>query len=869
MNPDTMTSRESAAGKVLVDQLARRFDESYRLLAYYAAMPLILTPDLLHFLSNRFLRGKAPWVAEVDLLLSDICNQVGHEQFMMDASARAYLLSDMAKVIGAHKLQEAARLLISYVRHLYRSQSYFSEQELQAQQWGAMAFIGDQRESVVREIAASVRNNMDIIASQQKPGGDVNSRHELVRLSGVLAMMRPQLNEFPELLNYSSIISKLLTSPNTQLKEELSQEDLDRPVQVLDITLPAPKIVFQNLVVENGRANLASPASKAEAESREEKKDPFINLVGKSKAFKEVLIKAERLARSDETALVKGESGTGKTSLARAIHEGSSRSRGPFVVLNLSEFEPALLEAELIGYKRGAFTGATKTKQGALKTAEGGTILLNGIDAVDMHTQWRLVRILQEKQITPFGATKPTRTNVRVLAGTTEDLGEAVREGRFINDLYACFKDVLEIPPLRERAEDIPLLASYLVAKADKTRSIKLAASFVKALQGYEWPGNLLELEELINDLVNQTASNNLTVKLLPDYILNSIKADSRPEGLARFGYAGKILIRRSTDRVALNLAEGEHLIFKLKAYGSSPAFYFSPGSEYWKIWSDKDFPAQSNHEYEREWPSNTLEVMADADYQFFISFAAATKYTLRIEHHDRDHNVIEIIKDVDYESTSKRDTYQEKLKISLEKELSSYKAAAADSISPEKYGTNVLTQESFNSLLSFLDPDPEVAGNKYQLIYRKLLRYFERYEIASPDALADEVINRVAIRADQIKDTYEGDPTRYFFGVANRVHSQYRKRRRLITMPIVGTESHVESEDEEFVCLERCLQELSAENRDLVLSYYQEEKAIRLASRKKLAEELGINATALRVRVHRIKLTLQSCILECLKRMN
>ncbi len=235
MGVSTVTDREKERAKQAVNRFVRRFEKSYRLLAYHAALPLVLTPELLNYLRNQFLRGEVPWVAEVDLLLSDLCSQVGYELYAMDTAVRAYLLEEMKRKLGEQRMQEVARLLISYVRHLAQTNPFIGQQELQAQQWAAMVYLDDQREKAVREISEAFQGCMT-------PGGNgfspsLVNKAEMARLSRITQELAPQLSAYSNLLDYAAVVSRLLSD-----SADLDAESINRPYPVLsDLELRLPR----------------------------------------------------------------------------------------------------------------------------------------------------------------------------------------------------------------------------------------------------------------------------------------------------------------------------------------------------------------------------------------------------------------------------------------------------------------------------------------------------------------------------------------------------------------------------------------------------------------------------------------------------
>lgn len=215
---------------------------------------------------------------------------------------------------------------------------------------------------------------------------------------------------------------------------------------------------------------------------------------------------ASRIANSDSTVLLRGESGTGKEVIARAIHHHSPRRNGPFVSINCAAIPENLLESELFGYKKGAFTGAIKDKEGLFSTAEGGTFLLDEVGNTSMAFQVKLLRVIEEKKMTPVGGTKELELDVRLIAATNADLEEDVRQGRFRADLFYRLNVIpLHIPPLRERKEDIKLLVAYFINKFCSKVNLELkdiSEKAMDALTNYSWPGNVRELENTIERAV-------------------------------------------------------------------------------------------------------------------------------------------------------------------------------------------------------------------------------------------------------------------------------------------------------------------------------------------------------------------------------
>lgn len=218
-----------------------------------------------------------------------------------------------------------------------------------------------------------------------------------------------------------------------------------------------------------------------------------------SRAMKEVILKAERVAKSDATVLVLGESGVGKEVISRYIHDASDRCSGSFVAVNCAALPENLLESELFGYEKGAFTGALSRKLGKFELAHMGTILLDEITEMDLRLQAKLLRVLQEREIEVVGAKFPKQVDVRVIATTNRNINKYVSEGKFREDLYYRLNVFpITIPPLRERKEDIPPLADYLLKKHSKGKDVGIDGETLEYLKDRPWRGNVRELENLI-----------------------------------------------------------------------------------------------------------------------------------------------------------------------------------------------------------------------------------------------------------------------------------------------------------------------------------------------------------------------------------
>jgi DNA-binding NtrC family response regulator len=238
-------------------------------------------------------------------------------------------------------------------------------------------------------------------------------------------------------------------------------------------------------------------------------------IIGRSRPIRDVIARAELVAESKSTVLLTGETGTGKELVARAIHARSAQRSMPMIKVNCAAIPEGLLESELFGHVRGAFTGATFTKKGRFALAEGGTIFLDEIGTVSLAVQSKLLRVLQEREFEPLGAERTQRVDVRVIAATNRDLRQLVADGKFLEDLFYRLNVIpVEMPPLRERREDIPMLVDHFVKRFAERTGKTIDGVDEKAmaeLTRYEWPGNVRELENTIERAVVLSTSPVLT----------------------------------------------------------------------------------------------------------------------------------------------------------------------------------------------------------------------------------------------------------------------------------------------------------------------------------------------------------------------
>jgi DNA-binding NtrC family response regulator len=259
----------------------------------------------------------------------------------------------------------------------------------------------------------------------------------------------------------------------------------------------------------------------------------FENIIGQSEPITDVLNMIERVAQTDSTVLIMGESGTGKELIAKALHYNSARAQEPFIPINCGAIPAELLESELFGHVKGAFTGAIANRSGRFEMADEGTLFLDEIGDMSPSLQVKLLRVLQERCFEPVGGTKTISANVRVIAATNVDLEEAVAEGRFREDLYYRLNVIpIRVPSLRERTSDIPLLLHHFMQNFNRARGRSLQGCTPEAMQlltAYNWPGNIRELENLVERLAILKGNGIVDVMDLPEKYRRIAAANAEP----------------------------------------------------------------------------------------------------------------------------------------------------------------------------------------------------------------------------------------------------------------------------------------------------------------------------------------------------
>jgi DNA-binding NtrC family response regulator len=383
-------------------------------------------------------------------------------------------------------------------------------------------------------IAAALRANFEVLE-----GGDYPDAYRLLQESDLdvllldLNMPSGGVKECAELLGrlVGSEIDTLVLVLSDDQKKATAMKVIDagsydyfiKPIDT-DVLRALLERAVEKLHIQRENRILRDEISR---------KNAMGDLLGSTEAMKHVFESIKRMAPATTTIIIRGESGTGKELVARALHDQSPRRGRPFISVNCAALPESLMESELFGYERGAFTGAVATKEGRIELANRGTLFLDEIATITPPLQSKLLRVLEEHALTRLGGKKSIRVDFRLITATNEDLEEMVRQGRFRDDLYYRIHVVpIFIPPLRERVEDIPLLAEYFVSvycAANQFPPKRIADEALQGLKRYPWPGNVRELENVIQRLVLMTDGDMIALKDLPSEIAQAVvKGDRR-----------------------------------------------------------------------------------------------------------------------------------------------------------------------------------------------------------------------------------------------------------------------------------------------------------------------------------------------------
>lgn len=339
--------------------------------------------------------------------------------------------------------------------------------------------------------------------------------------------------------------------------KEGAEDYIAKPFNLEEIRLVVRKVLDKKALVDDNRF----------LRNQLKKKYSFGNLVGNSEAMVEVYKTIEKIKNSRATILILGETGTGKELVARAIHFNSVRSEKPFLPVNCAALAETLLESELFGYVKGAFTGAVRDKQGVFEVAHGGTVFLDEIGDISPRLQQILLRVLENGEIQPVGSTTRRKVDVRVVAATNKELEDMVKQGTFRADLYYRLNVIsLELPPLRMRKEDIATLAGHFLRKyaTENEKTINdMSRDALRLLERYHWPGNVRELENVVERATLLETSREITPESLPENIRNAPQAPpvNPDEDLQTLEEVGRTYIETVLKKTGGNKARASEIL--------------------------------------------------------------------------------------------------------------------------------------------------------------------------------------------------------------------------------------------------------------------------------------------------------------------
>lgn len=356
-------------------------------------------------------------------------------------------------------------------------------------------------------------------------------------LINVLSTKEKEMGKILNLSNKTTIVNRSPLLSNNKIIGAISViQDISDMVGLIDVAFNG---VLSTSKPVNELKELVEKLERSEEELNFYKEE-FLknvnsssseNIIGSSSTLKDVMFICEKASKSTSTVLIRGESGTGKELIARFVHSASKRNNMPFVRVNCAAIPENLLESELFGYEKGAFTGASKTKPGKFEIADGGTIFLDEIGDMPLSMQVKILRVLQEMEIERVGALSPKKIDVRVIAATNRNLEEMMIEKTFREDLYYRLNVLcVTLPPLRDRLMDIPILAEHFIEKLNKkldTNITSINSPALKSLELYNFPGNIRELENIIERAMNLCNGKTIAISDLPNYIAHNISSPS------------------------------------------------------------------------------------------------------------------------------------------------------------------------------------------------------------------------------------------------------------------------------------------------------------------------------------------------------
>lgn len=454
----------------------------------------------------------------------DVYHETGSREEFEQLQKRLKIFHDITKAIGNIYdidilLKEIVQIIFSVFPHAERcfvALQDDEEDQLTIQTVHAKDTLSAEKENILSQTLAqrAIMERKSLLIMDTQMDARVS---ESVKIIGARSIMCAPLICPQQTLGILQIESK-------SRQYEFSKADLDI---FTGIASQLALLIYNAELFDN----LKRAKERIEKENNNLKKQQkihssFNDIIGTSPKIKETLELVRKVSDASCSVLITGESGSGKELIVRAIHYNSSRSDQPFVAINCAAIPRSLLESELFGYEKGAFTGAVETKQGLFEVANKGTIFLDEIGDMHIHTQAKLLRVLQEKELQRIGGTRIIKIDVRILAATNKDLKAAISDGRFREDLFYRLNVVpVNIPPLRERREDIPLLVEHFLALncADIGKHIKgITPEVLMMLSNYSWPGNVRELRNVIERIVTLASDvSMIDVDMLPPEIYN------------------------------------------------------------------------------------------------------------------------------------------------------------------------------------------------------------------------------------------------------------------------------------------------------------------------------------------------------------
>jgi DNA-binding NtrC family response regulator len=392
------------------------------------------------------------------------------------------------------------------------------------------------------EVDAAPDGNAALEMMRQVPPDLVITDLKMPGMSG-LDLLRRIRSEYPEII---VIVVTAFGTVETAVEamKAGAYDYITKPVNMDEL----------RLIVNRGLEHLDLQEEVRLLRNSLDKKYGFENILGRSKSLLYVLDMASRAAQATSTVLIRGETGTGKELLAKAIHFNSRRKDRPFVTINCGAIPKDLLESELFGHVKGSFTGASANKRGKVELADGGSLFLDEIGELPLELQVKMLRLIQQGEIEKLGVVGVTTVDVRVIAATHRDLQAMVEDGAFRDDLYYRLAVIpLELPPLRERADDIPELVQHFFVKAKEMQGrpdLVLPPRLLPYFSGYTWPGNVRELENIIERIVVLARGDEITVNDLPDFLrrerpaVEALHLDLPPQGISLEAVEKELIVR-------------------------------------------------------------------------------------------------------------------------------------------------------------------------------------------------------------------------------------------------------------------------------------------------------------------------------------